>query len=217
MWDYPRPPRVVADTREVAVFALGVEIARTQAALRVLETSHPPTFYLPRNDVKMAYLVPAGGGSRCEWKGEASYFDIVVAEQRIARVSWSYERPFDDAAPLAGHLAFYASLVEATVGAERFDRSPAAFMAGGSRRGWPARSRASRARKVGDSRPPRPDPPLAFRSDRPRGDQPVGARGWGATRRRVQRESSARCCARHAAGAAPWRRRKRRTKWLGSA
>jgi uncharacterized protein (DUF427 family) len=130
VWDYPRPPRVVADTREVVVSALGMEIARTRAALRVLETSHPPTFYLPRNDVKMAYLVPAGGGSRCEWKGEASYFDIVVAEQRLARVAWSYERPFDDAAPLAGHLAFYASHVEATVGGQRVLAQPGRFYGG---------------------------------------------------------------------------------------
>ena len=130
VWDYPRPPCVVADAREVVVRAFGVEIARTRAALRVLETSHPPTFYLPRGDVQMAYLVPAGGGSRCEWKGEASYFDIVVADRRLARVAWSYEQPFDDAAALAGHLAFYASKVEATVGGERVVPQPGGFYGG---------------------------------------------------------------------------------------
>jgi len=130
VWDYPRPPRLVSDQREVGVCAFGVDIARTQAAVRVLETSHPPTFYLPRRDVQMSYLVAAGGGSRCEWKGEASYFDIVVGERRIARPAWSYEEPFDDATSIAGHLAFYASEVDATVAGERVLSQPGGFYGG---------------------------------------------------------------------------------------
>ena len=119
VWDYPRPPRIVSDSREVVVRVDAIEIARTSRALRVLETSHPPTFYLPREDVAMQHLAAAGQGSRCEWKGEASYFDVIVGKERVVRAAWSYEDPFDDAAVLAGHLCFYASLVEAYVAGER--------------------------------------------------------------------------------------------------
>ena len=141
VWDYPRPPAHVSDPREVIVRLDGVEIARTHDAIRVLETSHPPTFYLPRRDVDMSLLRPAGGGSRCEWKGEASYFDVVIgappttggaleAPRVRLRAAWSYERPFDDAIVLAGHLAFYASAVEAYVAGERARPQPGGFYGG---------------------------------------------------------------------------------------
>jgi len=130
VWDYPRPPRVVADTREVLVQVGAITIARTRSALRVLETSHPPTFYLPRDDVRMEHLARAGGGSRCEWKGEASYFDVVVGERRIAGAAWSYEQPFEEGIALAGHVAFYASLVAAYVGGERVTPQPGRFYGG---------------------------------------------------------------------------------------
>lgn len=129
MWDYPRPPRIVADEREVVVRVGPVELARTSHALRVLETAHPPTFYLPRTDVRMEHLARVGGGSRCEWKGEASYFDV-VAGRRIPRGAWSYEQPFEDAAALAGHIAFYAGLVEATVGGAPVRPQPGRFYGG---------------------------------------------------------------------------------------
>ena len=96
----------------------------------MLETSNPPTFYLPRNDVSMTHLVHVGGGSRCEWKGEARYFDIVVGQHRLARCAWSYERPFEEAASIAGHLAFYASHVDATVAGERVLPQPGGFYDG---------------------------------------------------------------------------------------
>ena len=134
VWDYPRPPALVSDAREVIVRLSGVEIARTCEAIRVLETSHPPTFYLPRRDVDMRRLRRAGGGSRCEWKGEASYFDVVVDEPESAvtrvRAAWSYEQPFDEAAVLAGHVAFYASAVEAWVAGERVKPQPGGFYGG---------------------------------------------------------------------------------------
>lgn len=134
VWDYPRPPALVSDPREVVVRLADVEIARTHDAIRVLETSHPPTFYLPRRDVDMTLLRRAGGGSRCEWKGEASYFDVVVGAppNRLTRerAAWSYERPFDDALVLAGHVAFYANAVEAFVDGERARPQPGGFYGG---------------------------------------------------------------------------------------
>jgi uncharacterized protein (DUF427 family) len=129
VWDYPRPPLLVADPREVIVRSGSVELARTRAALRVLETSHPPTFYLPRADVAMRYLTPAGGGSFCEWKGACSYFDV-DGEQHLPRAAWSYERPFDSASVLAGHLAFYAHHLECFVGGERVTPQPGGFYGG---------------------------------------------------------------------------------------
>lgn len=129
MWDYPRPPRLVADEREVVVRVGAVELARTQHAIRVLETAHPPTFYHPRTDVRMEHLVRVGGGSRCEWKGEASYFDV-VAGRRISRAAWSYEQPFEDVAALTGYIAFYAALVEATVGGAPVRPQPGRFYGG---------------------------------------------------------------------------------------
>jgi uncharacterized protein (DUF427 family) len=130
VWDYPRPPALVSDPREVIVRLGDVEIARTCDAIRVLETSHPPTFYLPRRDVDMTLLRRAGGGSHCEWKGEASYFDVVVGAVTHARAAWSYEHPFDEAVVLAGHLAFYANAVEAWVGGERARPQPGGFYGG---------------------------------------------------------------------------------------
>ena len=76
VWDYPRPPALVGDAREVLVRRGGVEIARSRATVRVLETSHPPTFYIPRADVRADQLVRAAGQSFCEWKGPCSYYDV---------------------------------------------------------------------------------------------------------------------------------------------
>ncbi len=118
VWDYPRPPALVSDAREIVVALAGIEVARTGRAVRMLETSHPPTFYLPRDDVRMALLRQVAGRSGCEWKGEAVYFDVVVgagADQRARRAAWSYPTPFDDALDIAGHVAFYAGLVSAFV------------------------------------------------------------------------------------------------------
>jgi uncharacterized protein (DUF427 family) len=130
VWDYPRPPRIVADSRQVIVVFAAVEIARTTNALRVLETSHPPTFYLPREDVRMERLVRVGGGSSCEWKGDATYFDVRVGDRAAPRAAWSYDSPFDDASVLAGHIAFYASLVEATVDGAPVLPQPGRFYGG---------------------------------------------------------------------------------------
>jgi len=130
VWDYPRPPRIVADSRQVIVSFADVEIAHTTSALRVLETSHPPTFYLPRADVRMEHLERAAGGSRCEWKGEATYFDLRAGGRHAARVAWSYEAPFDEASVLVGHVAFYASLVDATVDGARVLPQPGRFYGG---------------------------------------------------------------------------------------
>lgn len=88
-------------------------IADTRRALRVLETSHPPVYYVPPEDVDFSLLDQAPGGSFCEWKGAARYWDVLVAGERIERAAWSYPNPSPAFAALKDHLAFYANRVDA--------------------------------------------------------------------------------------------------------
>ena len=118
VWDYPRPPVAVRDARLVEVYAGAVAVAQTRHAIRVLETASPPTFYLPREDVRMELLRRAPGQSLCEWKGRASYFDV-VADGVITRAAWSYEDPFTGFADIAGHLSFYADRLACYVDGKR--------------------------------------------------------------------------------------------------
>ncbi len=135
--DYPRPPRLEAVRVGVRVEHLRVVVAESSRALRVLETSHPPVYYLPPGDCQMDLLRPsARRGSFCEWKGAASYWDLVMAgaggaEVRVAEVAWSYARPTASFAGLKDHLAFYASKVDACfVGGERVAAQPGDFYGG---------------------------------------------------------------------------------------
>jgi uncharacterized protein (DUF427 family) len=131
VWDYPRPPRLERVAERVRVVFAGAVLADTLAAWRVLETSHPPTYYLPPGDVAPGALVPAGGGSRCEWKGPARYFDVAFLGRSADRTAWSYPRPFAPFAAIAGHVAFYAEPMDACfVGAERASPQPGGFYGG---------------------------------------------------------------------------------------
>jgi uncharacterized protein (DUF427 family) len=131
VWDYPRPPLLVRDARHVVVRLGSVVVAESRRALRLLETSHPPTWYVPRVDVTAASLVRAEGGSFCEWKGQASYFDVLGGGRRIPGCAWSYEAPIDGAyAELAGAVAFYATELECLVDGERVKPQPGGFYGG---------------------------------------------------------------------------------------
>jgi uncharacterized protein (DUF427 family) len=121
---------LVPDARSVVVRLGDVELARSADTLRMLETSHPPTFYLPRRDVLMAHFEPAGQGSRCEWKGLCTYYDVVVDGKRVEGAAWSYEAPFSEAEALAGHLAFYASRLSCFVDGEQATPQPGGFYGG---------------------------------------------------------------------------------------
>ena len=107
VWDFPRPPRLEADPREVVIRWGTHEVARSRAAIRVLETAHPPSFYLPWDDVDRKLLQPAPGSSFCEWKGPARYWSLVDGERRLDGVAWSYPRPLAGAEALAHCVAFY--------------------------------------------------------------------------------------------------------------
>lgn len=107
VWDYPRPPRLEPTEELVEVEFGGRVIARTTRALRVLETSHPPTYYLPVEDVEPGVLRPASGTSVCEWKGRAVYFDVLAGDQVAERAAWSYPDPTTAFGALREHVALY--------------------------------------------------------------------------------------------------------------
>lgn len=114
VWDYPRPPALRAVDRHVRVTTPdGRLLAETTAAIQVLETSHPPGWYLPPSDVRTDLLRRSDGRSTvCEWKGRATYWDLVESDgQVVAQVGWSYEEPTGDFAAIAGHLTFYPERV----------------------------------------------------------------------------------------------------------
>jgi uncharacterized protein (DUF427 family) len=131
VWDYPRPPVAVPCDRRIVVVHRGVTIADTARAIRTLETSHPPSYYLPPGDVLMSALQPIDGSSFCEWKGYARYFDVIVDGQRLARAAWSYPAPTAGFAALRDHIAFYAaSFDDCFVGGERVTPQPGGFYGG---------------------------------------------------------------------------------------
>ncbi|MGB0621267.1 MAG: DUF427 domain-containing protein [Myxococcota bacterium] len=127
VWDYPRPPRIIADPRRVEVRFGTRVIAATTRAVRVLETASPPTFYVPPEDVDIAALVPSGRRSLCEWKGEAVDFDLVDGPGSVA---WCYPRVFPEFAGIAGWFAFYPSRLECFVADERARPQPGGYYGG---------------------------------------------------------------------------------------
>lgn len=113
VWDYPRPPRLEPSTRRVRVQVEDIWIADTTRAYRVLETSHPPTYYLPPEDVQMIVLKPESTATFCEWKGQASYYSLQIGQRFIRNVAWAYLAPTAPFSALAGYIAFYPSRVDA--------------------------------------------------------------------------------------------------------
>ncbi len=131
MWDYPRPPRLEQDARRVRVVLGGEVIADTDRAYRVLETSHPPTFYLPRAAFADGALAPAEGSSFCEWKGRAAYLDVTGGGRTAARAAWFYPSPSPRFAALADHVSLYPGRMDAcVVGDERVEAQEGDFYGG---------------------------------------------------------------------------------------
>jgi uncharacterized protein (DUF427 family) len=114
-WDYPRPPRVEPSPERVEVWLGGVRIADTSRSVRVLETSHPPTYYLPRDAFTEGSLVPAGGSTWCEWKGEATWFDVRGGRRTAPRAAWTYPAPRAGYESLRGRVALMPGLVDRCV------------------------------------------------------------------------------------------------------
>src|SRR5882724_3056034 len=93
VWDYPRPPRLEDMSKRIRVIFNGVTLADTLRAKRVLETSHPPVYYLPPEDIQLQYLSLTSQGSMCEWKGQARYYTISVGGRHAEAAAWLYPDP----------------------------------------------------------------------------------------------------------------------------
>ncbi len=130
-WEYPRPPRLEATSSHLVVVLGGVTIADTTRAYRVLETSHPPNYYFPPDDVAPGVLERAPGSSYCEWKGRAHYFTASAGGRIATEAAWAYESPSPAFAPLRDHVAFYAGRMdECFVDGERVVPQPGGFYGG---------------------------------------------------------------------------------------
>ena len=131
VWSYPRPPRVEPSSRRVRVVFDGEVVAETTRALRVLETSHPPVYYIPPADVRRECLVPTSRYSLCEFKGRAGYYTLAHGDRRSVEAAWYYPTPSPGYEQLADHVAFYPGRVDACfLDDERVDPQPGDFYGG---------------------------------------------------------------------------------------
>jgi uncharacterized protein (DUF427 family) len=131
VWDYPRPPRLEPAGRRIEVIFNGETIAATDRAWRVLETSHPPVYYVPPEDIREGALQPAPGRSFCEWKGEARYFTVQAGDRRAEKAAWSYPAPTPGFAAIKDHVAFYAGPMDrCLVDGEEVRPQPGSFYGG---------------------------------------------------------------------------------------
>jgi uncharacterized protein (DUF427 family) len=108
VWDFPRPAIAEPCDAHIRIEHAGVVIAETRSSVRTLETSHPPSYYLPPECIAPGVLRRAAGSSFCEWKGAASYWDVVIGDIVLPRVGWSYASPTAGFVSLRDHIAFYA-------------------------------------------------------------------------------------------------------------
>lgn len=113
VWDYPRPPRLEDVNQPIKVIFNGIILAETQRAKRVLETSHPPMYYIPPEDIKLEYLQQTSRRSWCEWKGSCSYYNITVADKQAVNAAWSYLSPVPEFIDIQNYYSFYASFMDA--------------------------------------------------------------------------------------------------------
>ncbi len=131
VWDYPRPSIAQAIDAHLVVVLAGETIAETRRGVRTIETSHPPTYYFPREDIASEALRQTTGGSFCEWKGAAIYFDVVVGDQVRPRAAWAYPQPSAPFAMIRDHVAFYAAAMDAClVDGEQVQPQPGNFYGG---------------------------------------------------------------------------------------
>ena len=131
VWDYPRPPRVEPTAKHIQIIFNGEVVADTHHAVRVLETSHPPVYYIPLADIRPEYLRPGDGRSFCEWKGEARYYTLEVDGRRAENAGWGDPNPARDFAAIRDHVAFYAAPMDAClVDGERARPQPGSFYGG---------------------------------------------------------------------------------------
>ncbi len=131
VWDYPRPAIAEPTDKHVQIVVNGETVADSRRPYRVLETSHPPTYYLPPEDVKMEYFTPTNRRTVCEWKGPARYFTIQVGDRQLPDAAWCYPSPTSSFAAIANYIAVYPSQMEACyVNGERVQAQAGDFYGG---------------------------------------------------------------------------------------
>ena len=132
VWDYPRPPRLEDSDRHIELYFHGEKVADTRRAKRVLETSHPPVYYLPPEDIRVDLLEAGGRGSFCEYKGMAGYVTVRVGDRTAVDAGWFYPDPSPAFAGLRGYIAFYPGLMDRCL----VDGEPVTPQPGGFYGGW---------------------------------------------------------------------------------
>jgi len=131
VWEYPRPPRVEECSKSIRVVFNNTVVAETNRAVCILETSHPPTYYIPRDDVQEHFLSQSNHQSYCEFKGLATYYNLGVGERASFNAAWSYNDPYHDYKSIKNHVAFYPGRVDACyVGDERVRAQEGDFYGG---------------------------------------------------------------------------------------
>jgi uncharacterized protein (DUF427 family) len=131
VWEYPRPPQLERVDWRIRVVHAGATLVDAPRALRILETSQPPAYYVSADFVDLDLLAPSEHRTFCEWKGVAEYADVVVGDHEVARAAWTYPSPTDAFAPVRHHWAFYAQkLDECWVDDERVTSNEGSFYGG---------------------------------------------------------------------------------------
>jgi uncharacterized protein (DUF427 family) len=131
VWDYPRPPRLEDSGKHIQVIFNGIVLADTRRAKRILETSHPPVYYIPPEDIKMEYLTPTSRATFCEWKGNASYYTVKVNGKTLPNAAWYYANPTGGYTGIKNYVAFYPGLMDACyVDGEQVQPQPGDFYGG---------------------------------------------------------------------------------------
>ncbi|MCT7995371.1 DUF427 domain-containing protein [Laspinema olomoucense] len=131
VWDYPRPPRLEDVSKQIKIIFNGETIADTRNAKRVLETSHPPVYYIPPEDIKMEYLTRTPKSSFCEWKGSAGYYTVTVKEKQAPNCAWFYPNPTPQFEGIKDYVAFYPEVMDVCyVDGEEVQPQPGGFYGG---------------------------------------------------------------------------------------
>lgn len=131
VWEYPRPPRLEKTDKRIQIVFNGQTIVDTTGAYRVLETSHPPTYYIPPQDIDQTVIRKANGRSLCEWKGQAAYISVQVGDKIAEKVGWYYANPTPDFQAIKNYVAFYPAPMDVcTVAGEEVTPQPGGFYGG---------------------------------------------------------------------------------------
>ncbi|NMG08348.1 DUF427 domain-containing protein [Brasilonema sp. UFV-L1] len=113
VWDYPRPARLEDSNKSIRVICNGIVLAQTSKPKRVIETSHPPVYYIPSEDIKLEHLIETPKKTWCEWKGRCQYYDVSVGDKYINHAAWRYFEPTPGFVSIQEYYAFYPSLMDA--------------------------------------------------------------------------------------------------------